>query len=351
MNTPYINTSFLNGFSALILSKGGNLASIYESAGMDKDFFLKEDALPSWVSEKQSDKTENVLIPFYSFIDLLEAAAEQLDFPEVAMQLARQQDMMILAPMSPLLKDCENISQALEVILKYIKILVSGYQVEIETKGDSLIFSFSLELPDIQEKVQYQDYAIASAVSILRGLLGKSYPVRACYFLRSERDTRRHAEYSRYYGCPVAFNCQSLSMVVDSSILKQDIGQIIKHLNARINRTLARQNENIIEQVSKVISFSLANGHYKIKAIANAMNQSERTLQRKLGEQNTSYSALLDSVRFNMANQYLKNTSYRLTDIAALLGYRNLSAFSRSYSRWCGIAPVEVRKRLQNNIS
>jgi len=77
------------------------------------------------------------------------------------------------------------------------------------------------------------------------------------------------------------------------------------------------------------------------------MSYSRRSLQRKLMEQGTTYSALLDSVRFNMANQYLKNTYYRLTDIAVLLGYSNLSSFSRSYHRWSGVYPTEVRKRVR----
>jgi len=91
---------------------------------------------------------------------------------------------------------------------------------------------------------------------------------------------------------------------------------------------------------------SLTNGIYRLEDIASSMNYSQRTLQRKLGEKNTSFSALLDSVRFNMANEYLKNSYYRQTDIALLLGYNSLSAFSRSYHRWCGVYPNKARKRM-----
>ncbi len=330
MNTPYINTSFLSGFSAIVLAKGGTPSKLYESVGLDKEIFIEE----------------SLLIPFDKFIYLLEAAANQLDFPDIAMQLARQQDMMILAPLSSLLNRCNNVFEALEVILKYLKILVSGYRVDIQVQQECLTITFDVELPHIQESVQYQDYAMASAVAILQGLLGKSHPIRACYFLRSERNQNRISEYSRYYGCPVAFNCRTLSLTVDSSVLHQDIGNLIRQINAKINSALSSYNEGIIDQVTKVISFSLANGSSNIKDIATAMNYSQRTLQRKLSEHNTSYRALLDSVRFNMANQYLKNTYYRLTDIAALLCYNNLSSFSRSYHRWSGVYPTEVRKRV-----
>ncbi len=332
MNTPYISTSFLRGFSALVLAKGGNPSSIYESVGLDREIFIEE----------------SLLIPFDKFVYLLEAAATQLDFPDVAMQLARQQDMMILAPLGPILNRCNNVSEALAAIIKYLKILVSGYQVDIQTQQDCLTLTFNLELPHIQELVQYQDYAMASAVTVLYGLLGKTHPIRACYFLRSERNQKRISDYARYYGCPVAFNCRTLALTVDNSVLHKDIGHLIKQVNARVNTALSSNNEGVVDLVSKVISFSLANGSSHIKDIASSMNYSQRTLQRKLGEHNTSYSALLDTVRFNMANQYLKNTDYRLTDIAVLLGYSNLSAFSRSYHRWSGVYPKEVRKRMPN---
>lgn len=331
MRAPYINTCFLRGFSTLVLSKGGNLPALYESVGLDKDMFLEE----------------RQLMPFDKFVYLLEAAAHQLDFPDVAMQLARQQDMMILAPLGPMLRHCSNISEAFSVIIKYLKILVSGYEVDLKVRDDYLTITFSLELPHIQELVQYQDYAMASAVNILHGLLGKSYPIRACYFLRSERNQNRISEYSRYYGCPVAFNAQTLSATTDSSILQQDIGGLVKQLNARIKNAQLLHNESIVNQVSNIISFSLANGVSSIVDIASSMNYSQRTLQRKLSEHNTSFSALLDSVRFNMANQYLKSTYYRLTDIAVLLGYSNLSSFSRSYHRWCGVYPLDARKKMQ----
>jgi len=330
MLAPYINTCFLSGFSSLVLSKGGNVSALYESAGLDKDIFTEE----------------TLLIPYDKFVYLLEAAAAQLDFPDIAMQLARQQDMMILAPLGSMLSRCNNVSEALEVIVKYLKVLVSGYQVDIQEQQDHLTVSFNLELPHIQELVQYQDYAMASAVNILYGLLGRSFPIRACYFLRSERDQQRISEYAQYFGCPVAFNNRSLSLICDNSVLQLDIRNIVKQLNTRLSSTKPLDNECIVKRVSNAISLSLTNGIYRLEDIASSMNYSQRTLQRKLGENNTSFSALLDSVRFNMANEYLKNSYYRQTDIALLLGYNSLSAFSRSYHRWCGIYPNKARKRM-----
>jgi AraC-like DNA-binding protein len=332
MQNLYINTCFLNGFNALVLSKGGDLSALCESVDLDKEIFIKDSRL----------------IPGDKFIYLLEAAAEQLNFPDIAMQLARQQDMMILAPLSPMLSRCSNVFEAFNVMIKYLKILVSGYHVDLSIKEDHVVVTFNLELPHIQELVQYQDYAMASAVNILYGLMGKSHPIKGCFFLRSEENKNRIADYSRYYGCPVAFNCNSLSLTISDTILHQSIGSLVEQINKRIKNAQLLKNDDIVTQVSNVIRFSLANGVCNIEDIAASMHYSQRTLQRKLSENNTSFSALLDSIRFNLANQYLKNTLYLQTDIAALLGYSNLSSFSRSYHRWSGVYPADVRKQMKN---
>ncbi len=338
MSTPYINSSFLTGFSQMVLSKGGNPAELYELVGLDKEVFIEENL--------QTREIKNLLIPFDKFVYLLENTARILNFPNVAMELARQQNMMILAPLRLQLENCTNILQALQVIIKYLKVLVSGYQVDIQISRELIKISFHMVSIDVQNLIQYQDYALASAISILHGMLGKSYPLRSCYFLRNETSEQRIAEYTRYYGCPVAFNSDQLAITAESSILDQDLAPLIEGINTQVDLALSSSDNDIIANVSRVISLSLANGNSNIVDIAASMNYSQRTLQRKLKTKNTSYSALLDSVRFSMANQYLKSTYYRLTDIALLLGYSNLSSFSRAYFRYAGIYPREVRKRI-----
>ena len=337
MNAPYINASFLRGFSELILAKGGNPASLYEAVGLNKTVYIE--------NRLQPGRPGSMLIPFDKFIHLLETAARELAFPDVAMQLARQQDIMILAPVAPMLNHCANVLEALNVITRYLKLLVSGYQVNIQTRHDTVRISFSFDLPYIERLVQYQDYALASAVNIINGLLGKSYPLNGCEFLRSENNRNRIDAYRRYFGCPVAFNCQSLQLSADITILQQDIRYLVRQFNVRMLRALSARADTVVQQVMQVISFSLASGNCGIRHIAASMNTSPRTLQRRLLQNDSTFSALLDAVRFGMANQYLQNSYYRMTDIALLLGYANLSAFSRSYQRWSGLPPSHIRRR------
>jgi AraC-like DNA-binding protein len=72
----------------------------------------------------------------------------------------------------------------------------------------------------------------------------------------------------------------------------------------------------------------------------------ERTLQRRLGEERTSFRALLDRVREDLARSYLSSPDMSITEIALLLGYAETSTFHRAFVKWTGEPPGAFRARM-----
>ena len=70
---------------------------------------------------------------------------------------------------------------------------------------------------------------------------------------------------------------------------------------------------------------------------------SQRTLQRRLGEANTSFQRLLNKVLKEQADELLKRGNLSQGEIAFLLGYSEVSAFSRAYHGWTGHPPGAVQ--------
>lgn len=85
-----------------------------------------------------------------------------------------------------------------------------------------------------------------------------------------------------------------------------------------------------------------------IELTAEMAGVSKRTLQRFLNSKDTSYSDLLDEVRFNMALPLLNDKSNSITDISFELGYANVAHFSRAFKRITGMSPKSYRKILEN---
>jgi AraC-like DNA-binding protein len=77
------------------------------------------------------------------------------------------------------------------------------------------------------------------------------------------------------------------------------------------------------------------------------MNTSIRNLNRKLSNEGTSFKTLLMEIRRELAEQYINDSTLTLTEISFLLGFSEISSFSRAYRRWEGQSPSEARKSRQ----
>ena len=71
-----------------------------------------------------------------------------------------------------------------------------------------------------------------------------------------------------------------------------------------------------------------------------------RNLHRKLQKEDTSFKTLMTEIRRELAQQYIKDRSKTLTEIAFLLGFSEVSSFSRAYKVWNGQPPSETRQTL-----
>ncbi|BFM15596.1 AraC family transcriptional regulator [Maricurvus nonylphenolicus] len=328
-SSPYVSNSFLNQFVELVLSRRGNLVELCKLADLPKEVFTEE----------------NRLIPFDRFIRLLEITERELDFPEVALALAQRQDITILGPLSIMLYDCKTIEEALNVIFQYLQLIVSGIEIQTTESEHLVEINFNCYLPDLYQRPQFQNYLLASTTKVVRELIGRKYALRGCFIAYPEPSEAQVKNFMHFFECPVAFGTDQLRLTLTSPFMQEPYEATEEAITKRIN-TLVESQGNIVNQVSKVIALSLPSGKADMKMVARSMGYSARTLHRHLSASSTSFKALLDSVRLTHADQYLKSTHYSLTDIAALLGYKSLSAFTRSYRRWCGVSPSSVRKSL-----
>jgi AraC-like DNA-binding protein len=87
----------------------------------------------------------------------------------------------------------------------------------------------------------------------------------------------------------------------------------------------------------------MPSGRASIQGCAAALGMTVRTLQRALDAEGTSFSTLLHSARMNLAVQYLANPRMRITDVAELLGYSSIGAFTRWHGATFGESPRKAR--------
>jgi AraC-like DNA-binding protein/phage anti-repressor protein len=155
-------------------------------------------------------------------------------------------------------------------------------------------------------------------------------------------------QYHQKLGCPVTFGAEAYRLIFPASLL--DVPCLTADPVAF--RTALRECENQLRQLesggamSQRIRNELLNcdGQYPtLDDMADAFAMSRRTLIRKLKAEDTSYQDLLDDVRQELAAWYLLNTDMPVETIAEKLGYQDTSNFSRTFRRWFGQTPRQMR--------
>ena len=99
------------------------------------------------------------------------------------------------------------------------------------------------------------------------------------------------------------------------------------------------------QRVREVLVAQLASGSIEMVDVARKLGMSVATLRRKLDDEGSSFSAVLDELRRELALRYSRQPEPSVSEIAFLLGFSDLRAFGRAFKRWHGAAPTEFRDR------
>jgi AraC-like DNA-binding protein len=107
---------------------------------------------------------------------------------------------------------------------------------------------------------------------------------------------------------------------------------------------LARcERSSLTMQVRARIIEQLPDGRPSQEDIAQTLNTSLRSLQRRLKDEETNFKSLLNETQQQLAIQYIRDSSRTLGEIAYLLGFSEPSNFTRAFKRWTGKSPGEFR--------
>ena len=100
-----------------------------------------------------------------------------------------------------------------------------------------------------------------------------------------------------------------------------------------------------VESVRRLVHSMLPTGGLDLNLICTQLAVHPRTLQRHLAKEGTSFAALVDEVRREEAERYLRETEMPLGQLAGVLGLSEQSALTRACRRWFGMPPSQVRGR------
>ncbi|MCP3025373.1 AraC family transcriptional regulator [Halobacillus sp. A5] len=152
-----------------------------------------------------------------------------------------------------------------------------------------------------------------------------------------------------YFGCHVQLGGNRNKLTLHRSDLHSSFvsynAELLEILTPILDQSVDEQqlSHSIIGVVKWIIKRSLPGGRSNTQTVAAELGMSNRTLQRRLHEERTSFKHLLTQVRQELAREYLADLSLDIREVAFLLGYEDQNSFYRAFRLWEGDTPSNWR--------
>jgi AraC-like DNA-binding protein len=272
---------------------------------------------------------------------LLDLAARQGGIEDLGLRMGEARRPSGWGVTGLLMAQQKTLGDAMAAGVQYIAGHYEPARAEIERFEDEVVVW--IDIDDTADTIRFDpaqrnELAIASAVSVLRALMRRDWrPVRVGFTHAARGDLDR---YRPYFGRTPLFD-QDRNFLV---LAKADLDLPLDHADPEAERILRQLAEQQLPEQSKpfsravmvMISQRLAEGSLSADGIAAALDLDLRSMQRRLAAEGSSFSELLYGVRMNLARTYVESSRRPLAEVADLLGFASLSAFSQWYSRTHG---------------
>jgi len=286
-------------------------------------------------------------IPVRSQIDLLNLIAEESSDEFLGVHLARDIDPRELGFLYYVSASSQCLGDALKRTARYSKLQNEGVEITYrEGKFARIAFEY-IGVPRRLDRHQIE-FFVAILLRACRQLTGRQLSPTTVAFVH--RRGRVPAEIRSFFGVDIAFNSSADEVTFPNKATALEIASADPYLNSLLVRYFdealaARRLRSSFWRlkVENAIVPLLPHGQAQIGEVARQLGVSRRTLARRLAAEGQSFVKILDRLRFDLAQRYLRERELPLAEIAWLLGYRETAALNHAFKRWCGRTPTEVR--------
>jgi AraC-like DNA-binding protein len=330
-NAGQVKAAAACGLVPFITSHGGDADLILGEAGLDERVFDDPDAS----------------IPLSRYVALMERSAARtgdrmfglqfgLKFPPAAHGLIGE--LALAAP---------SIGAALKAFMDFFPLHQNDTETAFVQDGTRLRLEYRIQDAEIWARRQDAELTIGMFANLLRHGFGSELRIEEVCF---EHPAAGHVrEYERAFGAPVYFGARTNAIIVNARgagrAMPEGDARKFAALADRLRGELPRTpHAGIKTRVCGEIRKLLPEGYPPIELVAESLGLARWTLQRRLSEHHVTFSECVDLVRSRLAVLYLSEPHLSISHVSDMLGYSEISAFSRAFRRWHGMAPEAWRK-------
>jgi AraC-like DNA-binding protein len=283
-------------------------------------------------------------------IRVLELAAEELHDDFLGFHLARGFDLRTIGLLYYVMASSERLSDALGNVERYCRIMNEGVRLHVHLGRATVIALDYIHVNRRSDRHQIEFWLI-TLVRICRKLTNSRLAPRLLK-LRHFRD-RAPAEYKSFLGSSLQFDAGADEIVFAGRTASLPIVGADPHLNTLLRQyadeALAYRAPAISSvrlDVERMLPQLLPHGKANTSEVARRLGVSCRTLSRSLLAENVTFKEIVEDLRVALAKRYLRDRELPISEIAWLLGYREISSFTHAFRRWTKTTPREFRSAI-----
>jgi AraC-like DNA-binding protein len=242
-----------------------------------------------------------------------------------------------------------TLAEAIERSVRFLRLVLPDLNVRLASDPEQARLIVEEAQPLSIGRVFAFEWLLRLLHGLFSWLVGRNLVLDAVSFPYAQPE---HAEdYALIYTAHSSFDASALVASFAANLLDLPIRRDETALQAFLDgapgklTTLYRRDREMVQRVRNVLRESLP-GAASQASVARALHLSPRTLHRRLEDEGSSFQAVKDALRRDLAIGKLATSRQTVAHIAADLGFADTAAFYRAFRRWTGIGPASYRRRL-----
>ncbi|MCL4748207.1 MAG: helix-turn-helix transcriptional regulator [Burkholderiaceae bacterium] len=238
--------------------------------------------------------------------------------------------------------------------IHFYNLFTDDISMRLDLGEENVVFHVVFRRPELDGEHYFLEFWFSIWYRLIGWLGGITAPLLLVTFPYPRPD--EYAEEFKYmFPCEHKFNASRATMVFDRRHLGSPIVRAKEELALFLSVAplgFMSTPRDVINYTRKVRSYLLRDRAFSLQfpeldKVARHFNMGAQTLRRKLKFESTSYRAIIENIRRDIAIEKLLNGSTSVSSISDLLGYSETRAFTRAFREWTKMSPLEYRRHFQ----
>ena len=333
IDTGHVRVSVLVHLPEVLADLGVNPDAVIREAGFDPALF--------------TDPENSIL--FRDVGRLVTHCATRTCCPHLGLLIGEKSQAAALGIVGLLVQTSPSVGAALRNLIRYLHLHDRGAVPTLDEAGGSAILGYGIYEQDVPGCEHFYSAAMAHANNILQGLCGSAW--RASEVWLPFRRPANVEPFKQVFRAPMRFDAELCALVFPVGLLARPVAggdaDVHRSLEVLVRALERRDGGDTAAKVRRALRALLMAGQVSERALAATFAMHQRTLNRRLQSEGTTFRSLLGETRFEVARQLLRDSDASIDAIASSLGYSSAGTFDRAFRRWSGAAPRAWRKRLE----